>query len=121
MICLNLWVPFPSCASQRRDSSVKVLVFSQFTQTIKRLKTKLTEANLRTVLLTGDMSSRERQQALNAFNANDTMTVFLLSVRSGAVGLTLTAASTVFIFEPCMNPALTAQAINRVYRIGQVS
>ena len=46
--------------------------------------------------------------------------VFLLSMRSGAVGLNLTSSNHVFLMEPVMNPALEAQAIGRSWRMGQV-
>lgn len=45
--------------------------------------------------------------------------MFLLSVRSGAVGINLTAASHVFLLEPCLNPALEEQAVGRAWRMGQ--
>lgn len=47
------------------------------------------------------------------------MEVFLLSVKTGSVGLNLTRANHVFMLEPCLNPALELQAIGRVHRIGQ--
>lgn len=45
--------------------------------------------------------------------------VFVLSLRSGAVGINLTAASHVFMLEPVMNPALDEQAVGRAWRMGQ--
>lgn len=45
--------------------------------------------------------------------------VFLLSLRAGAAGLTLTAANRVFLLEPAMDPAVEQQAVARVHRIGQ--
>ena len=45
--------------------------------------------------------------------------MFLLSMRSGAVGINLTAATHVFLLEPALNPALTEQAIGRSWRMGQ--
>lgn len=56
---------------------------------------------------------------LQAFQRDPPTTVFLLSVRSGAVGINLTAASHVFLLEPCLNPALEDQAIGRAWRMGQ--
>ena len=47
------------------------------------------------------------------------MTLFLLSMRSGAVGINLTASNHVFLMEPAFNPALEAQPIGRVHRMGQ--
>merc|ERR1719495_1680581 len=65
------------------------------------------------------MTMEARTKALSSFINDPPTTVFLLSVRSGAVGITLTAAQHVFMMEPCMNIALYRQAINRVYRLGQ--
>ena len=45
--------------------------------------------------------------------------MFLLSMRSGAVGINLTAANHVFLMDPAFNPALEAQAIGRAHRMGQ--
>jgi hypothetical protein len=57
--------------------------------------------------------------APQAFQQDPPTTVFLLSVRSGAVGINLTAANYVFLLEPCINPALEEQAIGRAWRMGQ--
>lgn len=45
--------------------------------------------------------------------------MFLLSLRAGSAGLTLTAATRVFLLEPAMDPAIEQQAVARVHRIGQ--
>jgi hypothetical protein len=45
--------------------------------------------------------------------------VFILSVRSGAVGINLTSANYIFMMEPLMNPALDEQAVGRAWRMGQ--
>jgi SNF2 family DNA or RNA helicase len=45
--------------------------------------------------------------------------VFLLSLRAGSAGLTLTAATRVFLLEPALDPAIEQQAVARVHRIGQ--
>jgi SNF2 family DNA or RNA helicase len=52
---------------------------------------------------------------VNAFQ----VAVFLLSLKAGAAGLTLTAASRVFLLEPGLDPAIEQQAVARVHRIGQ--
>ena len=62
-----------------------------------------------------------RRRALEAFQSDPPTTIFLLSVCSGAVGITLTAAQHVFMLEPCVNLALYRQAVNRVHRLGQKS
>jgi SWI/SNF-related matrix-associated actin-dependent regulator of chromatin subfamily A3 len=69
--------------------------------------------------LSGDMSMKKRAKALSDFQNDPPTTVFLLSMRAGAVGINLTQANRVFIMEPCFNPALEAQAVGRVHRLGQ--
>merc|ERR1719229_80705 len=69
--------------------------------------------------LTGNMTMNKRKKQLEQFGNDDNVKVFVLTVRSGAVGITLTAANHVFLLEPPFNPALYRQAINRVYRLGQ--
>lgn len=56
---------------------------------------------------------------LKDFKEDPTMTVFLLSQRTGSVGINLTVANHVFLMEPAMNPAVEVQAIGRVYRMTQ--
>ena len=70
-------------------------------------------------VLKGNMSATQRKSELDRFISDPRCTVFILSIRSGGVGLTLTAAQHVFLFEPQQNPALTLQAIERVHRVGQ--
>ena len=53
-------------------------------------------------------------QALDQFKQDPTLSVIILSMRSGAVGLTLTAANRVYLMEPALNPAIEMQAITRV-------
>ena len=62
---------------------------------------------------------RQRAKALHDFQNDPPTTVFLLSMRAGAVGINLTQANRVFLLEPCFNPALELQAIGRVHRLGQ--
>ena len=58
-------------------------------------------------------------QAIEAFQKDPPTTVFLLSMRSGSVGINLTSANHVFILEPALNPALEEQAVGRAWRMGQ--
>merc|ERR1719359_1139172 len=62
-----------------------------------------------------------RSKALRDFQGDPPTTIFLLSLRAGAVGINLTEANRVFLMEPALNPALEAQAIGRVHRLGQVN
>lgn len=65
------------------------------------------------------MPQTQRARAIDAFQKDPPTTVFLISMRSGAVGINLTAASHVFIMEPCLNRALEEQAVGRAWRMGQ--
>ena len=65
------------------------------------------------------MSLKKRTKALSEFQNDPPTTIFLLSMRAGAVGINLTQANHVFLMEPAMNTALEKQAIGRVHRIGQ--
>ena len=67
--------------------------------------------------LAGFMTQTQRAKALRDFQNDPPTTVFLLSVRAGAVGINLTQANHVFLMEPLLNPAFEAQAVGRVHRM----
>jgi SWI/SNF-related matrix-associated actin-dependent regulator of chromatin subfamily A3 len=94
-------------------------VFSQFTSTLQWLKEELPKHGFQFRTLSGDMSMKKRAKALSEFQHDPPTTIFLLSMRAGAVGINLTQANRIFLMEPCFNPALEAQAIGRVHRLGQ--
>eukprot|EP01041_Mallomonas_annulata_P008704 gene8704-17985_t len=104
----------------KSDKDAKVLVFSQFNQTIRWLQETLPSQGFRLRSLSGQMSLQQRKKALDDFQRDPPTTVFLLSMRAGAVGVNLTQANHVIVMEPCLNTALEEQAISRVHRIGQV-
>lgn len=106
-------------AVRDNDPTSKSLVFSQFTSTLDWLQQELPKRGFQFRTLRGDMSMKQRAKALSDFENDPPTTIFLLSVRSGAVGINLTQANRVFILEPMLNPALVRQAIGRVYRLGQ--
>jgi len=72
--------------------------------------------SIRYSMLTGE--TRDRKSAIDGFQ-NGASDVFLVSLKAGGVGLNLTAADTVIIFDPWWNPAVEEQAIDRAHRIGQ--
>ena len=67
-------------------------------------------------MLTGD--TRDRPKEISDFKTGETR-VFLISLKAGGVGLNLTAADTVILYDPWWNPAVEEQAIDRAHRIGQ--
>ncbi len=95
----------------------KVLVFSQFVQMLQLLEAECRERQITTHMLTGQ--TKDRQQVVNAFQADSQPGVFLLSLRAAGTGLNLTNASYVVLYDPWWNPAVEAQAIDRSHRIGQ--
>jgi len=102
-----------------KEPESKSLVFSQFTSTLQWMQQELPKHGFQFRTLSGDMPMQKRAKALREFQSDPPTTIFLLSLRSGAVGINLTQANRVFLMEPAMNPALEAQAVGRVYRLGQ--
>jgi SNF2 family DNA or RNA helicase len=94
----------------------KLIVFSQFTSMLELIRARLDDASIRYSLLTGQTTNR--QSAIEQFQDGKS-DVFLVSLKAGGVGLNLTAADTVVIFDPWWNPAVEEQAIDRAHRIGQ--
>ena len=101
------------------DPTAKVLIFSQFGCTLEWLQEELPRRGFEFRTLTGSMSMAQRKKALETFQNDPPTTVFLLSMRAGAVGINLTEANHVIVLEPCLNKALEDQAIGRVHRMGQ--
>ena len=66
-----------------------------------------------------DGATTNRQSLIDQFNSDESVRLFLISLKAGGTGLNLTAADTVVIYDPWWNPAVENQAIDRCYRIGQ--
>jgi SWI/SNF-related matrix-associated actin-dependent regulator of chromatin subfamily A3 len=97
------------------------VVFSQWTSLLDLAGAALAAAGVRFVRLDGTMSAAARDAALRAFAADPAITVFLVSLLAGGVGLTLTAAANVFVLDASFNPAAEDQARDRVHRMGQTA
>ena len=94
----------------------RALVFSQFTRFLGKIRTRLAAEGLTCCYLDGQTLGR--QQVVQAFQAG-AAPVFLISLKAGGTGLNLTQADHCFLLDPWWNPAIEAQAIARIYRIGQ--
>ncbi len=94
----------------------RALVFSQFTGFLRRAEAALDAAGVRTCYLDG--ATQDRQQVIRSFR-DGKAAAFLISLKAGGFGLTLTEADYVFVLDPWWNPAAEAQAIDRAHRIGQ--
>ena len=99
-------------------SGKKALVFSQWVQTLGRLKGKLSRFGA--LEYHGGMSTTARDEAIRQFKHEKQHSVLLLSYGAGAVGLNLQFSQYVFLFDRWWNPAVEDQAINRAHRIGAV-
>jgi SNF2-related domain/Helicase conserved C-terminal domain len=101
------------------DPTAKVLVFSEYEETLKSIANILPEWDLGCRAIYGSTSAKKRGEDIEAFMTDPPTKIFLLVAKSAAVGITLTAANHVFICEPLLNPAVEAQAIGRSQRMGQ--
>ncbi|WP_298036249.1 DEAD/DEAH box helicase [uncultured Microbacterium sp.] len=94
----------------------RALVFSQFTSFLQMAARRLETAGIPYLYLDG--STRDRREVIEEFRSGE-QPVFLISLKAGGFGLTLTEADYVFMLDPWWNPAAEAQAIDRTHRIGQ--
>lgn len=105
-----------SLLSQLLCEGRRVLIFSQFTSMLAIISEALLSRGIRHVKLTGATSDRAAK--VDAFQGGEA-DVFLISLKAGGTGLTLTRADTVIHYDPWWNPAAQAQATDRAHRIGQ--
>lgn len=94
----------------------KVLVFSQFVGMLKLLEQEIQARGWGYSMLTG--KSKKREDLIKEFQEGDNQ-LFLISLKAGGVGLNLTTADTVVLYDPWWNPAVERQAMDRAHRIGQ--
>ena len=94
----------------------QALVFSQFTSFLERIRHMLERRGISVVQLDG--ATRGRAEVIEKFRSGQAQ-VFLISLKAGGSGLTLTEADYVYVMDPWWNPAAEEQAIDRAHRIGQ--
>ncbi|WP_152427208.1 DEAD/DEAH box helicase [Curtobacterium flaccumfaciens] len=94
----------------------RALVFSQFTSFLRMVSDALDARGIGYEYLDG--STRKRPEVIERFRQG-TAPAFLISLKAGGFGLTLTEADTVFVLDPWWNPAAESQAVDRTHRIGQ--
>jgi superfamily II DNA or RNA helicase len=95
----------------------RVLIFSQFVEMLKLIRTVLEGEGIAHEWLTGD--TKDRMARVDHFNNDESISAFLISLKAGGTGLNLTGADTVIHFDPWWNPAVEDQATDRAHRIGQ--
>ncbi|KFY33484.1 hypothetical protein V494_07581 [Pseudogymnoascus sp. VKM F-4513 (FW-928)] len=97
----------------------KVLVFSHSVKLLKMLQHLFHNTSYNVSFLDGSLSYEDRQRVVDDFNSDPGQFVFLISTKAGGVGLNITSANKVVIFDPNWNPSYDLQAQDRAYRIGQ--
>ena len=97
----------------------KVLVFSQFTTMLDLLEVPLARNGWEYGRYDGSMLGSSRTAALEEFRNKPNRRILLLSLKAGNVGINLTVANHVILFDPFWNPYVEEQAIDRAHRIGQ--
>lgn len=95
----------------------RALVFSQFVTVLSILRSHLDRAGIPYAYIDGSTSDRDRE--IRRFQDRGDIPLFLLSLKAGGVGINLTAADSVILFDPWWNPAVEAQAVDRAHRMGQ--
>ncbi|CCE81863.1 Piso0_002540 [Millerozyma farinosa CBS 7064] len=105
----------------KKDKSRKTIIFSQFTSLFPIFKDILKSHEIDSLIFDGSMDISKRSTTLDKFRNSNRHNVLLCSLKCGSVGLNLTCASRVILFDPWWNPQIQEQAIDRVYRIGQKS
>ena len=101
---------------EQLEEGRRILIFSQFTRMITLIEDELDARKIAYSKLTGQ--TRKRDEAIELFKSGE-VDVFLISLKAGGVGLNLTEADTVIIYDPWWNPAAETQAADRAHRIGQ--
>nr|XP_015206601.1 PREDICTED: DNA excision repair protein ERCC-6-like isoform X1 [Lepisosteus oculatus] len=98
----------------------RTLLFSQSRKMLDIIQRILVNRGFKLMRIDGTITHlAEREKRIAIFQTNKEYSVFLLTTQVGGVGITLTAANRVVIFDPSWNPATDAQAVDRAYRIGQ--
>ncbi len=95
----------------------KVLVFANFLSVLEHVGNDLQKSGLDYLTMTG--ATRDRKTLVESFQNDPQYKVFLMTLKTGGLGLNLTAADTIFIFDPWWNKSAENQAIDRAHRIGQ--
>jgi superfamily II DNA or RNA helicase len=110
---------FRELLAESIDEGHRMLVFSQFTSLLVLLREELSAQEVTHCYLDGSMSAKARQAAVDRFQSDSSIPVFLISLKAGGTGLNLTGADVVVHYDPWWNPAAEAQATDRTHRIGQ--
>ncbi|KAL8660964.1 MAG: hypothetical protein Q9202_006034 [Teloschistes flavicans] len=102
-----------------KQNGDRVLVFSQFVMVMDILEEVMQTLGMTFLRLDGQTKIDERQDMIDMFYADKSITVFMLSTKAGGAGINLACANKVVIFDSSFNPQDDIQAENRAHRVGQ--
>ncbi len=95
----------------------KVLVFTNYINSIENVCKDLDKFGIKYLSMTG--ATKDRQSLVDKFQKDSSYKVFVMTLKTGGVGLNLTSADTIFIYDPWWNKTVENQAVDRAYRLGQ--
>ena len=99
------------------ENNHKVLVFVNYLSSIESICESLKENKIKYLKMTGQ--TKDRQNLVDKFQSDSRYKVFVMTLKTGGVGLNLVSADTIFIYDPWWNTTVENQAIDRAYRLGQ--
>ena len=103
-----------------KEPSLRAVVFTQSRESHEAVINAVRRNGFKVLEFSGSTSANNRDKSIREFQApSQTPAVFVITMRAGNVGITLTAASRVYLMEPCLDPAVEVQAAGRIHRLGQ--
>jgi SNF2 family DNA or RNA helicase len=99
------------------ENGHKCLIFTNYLASVDLVSQDLAAAGIGNLVMTGATS--DRQSLVQRFQTDPAVSAFVMTLKTGGLGLNLTAADYVFIFDPWWNRSAEAQAVDRTHRIGQ--
>lgn len=105
--------------SKCKKEKSKTLIFSQYLDMLYLLREYCIEHDILFEILQGKVKYEQRQNSIDRFNNQEDVLVFIISTKAGGVGINLTSATNIIIYDSDWNPQNDIQAIARAHRIGQ--
>ncbi|MGL6170121.1 MAG: helicase-related protein, partial [Fusobacteriaceae bacterium] len=91
--------------------------FTNYVKSIENICSDLEKQGIKHLSMTG--ATKDRQSLVDKFQKDSSYKVFVMTLKTGGVGLNLTSADTIFIYDPWWNKTVENQAVDRAYRLGQ--
>jgi superfamily II DNA or RNA helicase len=101
------------------ENGHKCLIFTNFLAHVDLVSQDLADMGIANLTMTG--ATVDRQSLVRRFQTDETVKAFIMTLKTGGMGLNLTAADYIFILDPWWNSAAETQAVDRSHRIGQVN